>query len=141
MRVLASCAQVIAVAASLDAPSSLRSPPVHLLPRPDGGGGNAPTTVIGVRSVFAPTSGEHVRLRIPAILLAGTLVLAACGNDDNSNGDGANGEPEMQDEAAPQDSPEPDDLNGADDPQAEDLPDPNEMVSDGVFSGQGMVLD
>lgn len=81
-----------------------------------------------------------MRLRIPAILLAGTLVLAACGNDDNGNGDGDNGEPETQDEAAPQDAPELDDLEGLDDPQAEDLPDPNEMVSDGVFSGQGMVL-
>ena len=79
----------------------------------------------------APLPNWLPRKAVKYIEMAGTLVLAACGNDDNSNGDGANGEPEMQDEAAPQDSPEPDDLNGADDPQAEDLPDPNEMVSDG----------
>lgn len=78
----------------------------------------------------------------PPIILAAVLMLAACGTDDG--GTDAETSPDQSDEQL-----EPDQPNGeaapAPDPLAPDspeldLPDPNDLITDGVFRGEGLIM-
>lgn len=74
-------------------------------------------------------------------LAAAALLLAACGTspdgDAEDAADGTTADQEGQEESA-DGSDEPEDPAAQEPP--EDLPDPNEMVTDGVFRGEGIVL-
>lgn len=86
----------------------------------------------------------------PPVILAAVLALAACATDDPDGTDPAPDEqPDLEapdDEAAPgdpgdpADPGEPGDDPGVPDDLGLDLPDPGEMVSDGVFRSEGLVL-
>lgn len=83
-----------------------------------------------------------MRFRTP-LLVTAAIALAACGADDDT--DGAQTAPDQQSAPEAQDDERPDGEQPDGDPSQPDgqdleLPDPDEMVSDGVFRGEGIVL-